>query len=43
VQELGHDNATPVTLSGAALMGRGIELPFSTSSYESCVLHIKRR
>jgi alpha-galactosidase len=42
VQELGSHNATPVTLSGAALIGRGIELPFSTSSYQSCVLHIKR-
>jgi alpha-galactosidase len=42
VQELGHDNAPSVAMSGAAFMGRGIELPFSTSSYESCVLHIKR-
>jgi Alpha-galactosidase len=42
IQELGRDDAPQIEMSGAALMSLGIELPLGASSYESCLLHIKR-
>jgi alpha-galactosidase len=41
VQLLGVEDATPITRSGAALMGRGLELPVRRGSYVSHIIHIQ--